>query len=206
MSSARRQRLAKGLGHSERLFLEAVWWPAFGHFDGLYPEYEVQDFKDGMRFIDFAYVHPRFRVAIELDGYTTHAREISAMHFSDQLMRQNALVIDGWYVLRFPTHDLANNPRHCQQTIQQLFGRLFSTQNESFHELNSLDREILRIFSKWPDLMGPKRIAELLHVSSDTASRHLRNLASKRWLDPLGGKQRVRLYRLNPNRRLDRRN
>jgi hypothetical protein len=43
----RLRRLTEGHGHAEKLFMEQVWWPAFGHFDNLHPEYEINDFKDG---------------------------------------------------------------------------------------------------------------------------------------------------------------
>ncbi|MCL6517768.1 DNA-binding response regulator [Alicyclobacillus sp.] len=200
-SEKRRDRLMRGLGHSEKLFLEAVWWPAFGHFEGLYPEYEVQDYRDGIRFIDFAYLHPRFQVAIELDGYSTHARDVTPEQFSDHLMRQNTLVIDGWYVIRFATGALQHSPRQCQQVLQQLFGRLLSPQKDRLQDLRPLDREILRLFLRWPDPLGPKHIAQMLHVGGDTAARHLRSLARQRWLVPVGaGRTRVRLYRIHPDR------
>jgi hypothetical protein len=38
-----RRRLQEGHGHADKLFIEKVWWPVFGHFDGLQPEFEVQD-------------------------------------------------------------------------------------------------------------------------------------------------------------------
>lgn len=41
----RKGRLERGHGHGERLFLEKVWWPLFGHFDHLHPEYEVADWR-----------------------------------------------------------------------------------------------------------------------------------------------------------------
>lgn len=50
----RLRRLTEGHAHGEKMFLERVWWPAFGHFQQLHPEYEVYDFRDGSRFLDFA--------------------------------------------------------------------------------------------------------------------------------------------------------
>lgn len=53
-----KRRLLKGHGFSEKMFLEKVWWPAVGHFRQLHPEYEVSDFRDGARYLDFAYFAP----------------------------------------------------------------------------------------------------------------------------------------------------
>lgn len=39
----RRARLERGHRHAEILFLNKVWWPLRGHFEGLHPEYEVMD-------------------------------------------------------------------------------------------------------------------------------------------------------------------
>ncbi|MCY9697783.1 hypothetical protein [Paenibacillus alginolyticus] len=46
----RLKRLKEGHGHAEKLFLEQIWWSAFGHFQDLHPEYEIKDFRDGTRF------------------------------------------------------------------------------------------------------------------------------------------------------------
>lgn len=65
----RRARLIEGHGHAEQVFLRHVWYPAFRSFEHLHPEYEVSDFRDGSRFIDFAYIRYPFMLAIEIDGY-----------------------------------------------------------------------------------------------------------------------------------------
>lgn len=41
------------------------WRPSFQTFDHLHPEYEVFDYKDGYRYIDFTYILPYVRLAIE---------------------------------------------------------------------------------------------------------------------------------------------
>lgn len=117
----RRERLAEH-GHGERTFLERVWWPMFGHFERLHPEFEVCDYRDANRYIDFAYIQPSYRIAIEIEGYGAHVRNITKWKFADGCNRQNHLVIDGWKVLRFAYTDLEDQPRMCQQTIQHLTG------------------------------------------------------------------------------------
>ena len=70
----RLRRLEEGHGQAEMMFLKQVWWPVFHHFDNLHPEYEVNDFKDGNRYLDFAYIRPAIRICFEIDGYGTHQR------------------------------------------------------------------------------------------------------------------------------------
>ena len=86
----------------------------------LYPEFEVKDFRDGTRYIDFAYIRQGLKLAIEIDGYTTHASQISRTQFSDGLIRQNDLMIDGWKILRFSYDDVKDRPRMCEQIICNL--------------------------------------------------------------------------------------
>jgi hypothetical protein len=109
-----KRRLEQGIGHAEKLFLEAVWYPAFHEMDGLYPEYEIADFRDGVRFLDFAYLKAGLRLAIEIDGYRAHSADLSRWQFSDSLMRQNHLILDGWKLLRFSYDDIKEKPRMCQ--------------------------------------------------------------------------------------------
>lgn len=44
----------------------------------------IRDFKDGHRFIDFAYIQPHFRIAIEIDGFGPHWQDITPDEFCHQ--------------------------------------------------------------------------------------------------------------------------
>lgn len=81
-----RRRLSKEPGYSEKLFLEKVWFPVFHHFDFLFPEYEVEDYIDGKRYLDFAYIRDTLRLAIEIDGYKKPVSQATRVQFSDSLM------------------------------------------------------------------------------------------------------------------------
>ena len=116
----RLRRLQEGHNHVEMLFLKQVWWPSFNHFQYLHPEYEVNDFKDGNRYLDFAYIRPAIKICFEIDGYGPHLRNITRWQFSDSLERQNQLVIDGWTVIRFSYDQVKEKPRRCQQIVQQV--------------------------------------------------------------------------------------
>ncbi|HEX6987838.1 MAG TPA: DNA-binding response regulator, partial [Bacillota bacterium] len=107
----RLRRLVDGLGHGEELFLQKVWWPAFGSFRDLHPEYEITDFDGRSRFLDFAYLSGETRLAIEIDGYGPHVTSLSRWQFVNQLRRQNHLILDGWAVLRFSYDEITEQPR-----------------------------------------------------------------------------------------------
>lgn len=195
----RRRRLQKGLGHAELLFLRRVWWPAVGTMDHLHPEYEVADFHGISRFIDFAYLRADVRLAIEIDGFTTHAQNISRDQFSTRLRRQNMLTLERWDVLRFAYHDVETNPRQCQTTIQQYMGSRFASglrQDEWPPLIVAVDREIIRLARSLPRPVTPQDVMLHLDVSRNTAYRYLRRLVRRRWLLPAQGTRRIRSYKL----------
>ena len=115
------------LGRAELIFLKEVWGPAFQHnYDGLKAEYPFKDFKGGMRFADFVFVKNGMRLIIEIDGFTTHARDISTGEFDDHLMRQNDLILSGWLVLRFSARQVEKRPQQCQRQVMQAIGHVWS--------------------------------------------------------------------------------
>ncbi|WP_134702697.1 DNA-binding response regulator [Ammoniphilus sp. YIM 78166] len=196
----RRRRVEEGLGNAEKMFLEKVWWPLFQHFDYLHPEYEIDDFKDGKRYLDFAYIRPTLSICIEIDGYGPHFRNVSRWQFSDNLERQNDLMIDGWFILRF-SYDLVNDrPRRCQQTIQQMMGRLLAWDDE-MASLSSFERDVVRLAVQAGDIR-PCDVEKWLKVSDKTVKKILGGLVDKKLLVPSSGKVRVTSYRLREQVRL----
>ena len=198
-SGERLRRLRDGHGHAEKMFLNNVWWPTFHQFAYLHPEYEIHDYKDGYRYLDFAYIQPHFRVAIEIDGVGSHWRNISAWKFSDHCQRQNHLVIDGWYVIRFTYSQISEQPRLCQQTIQQLIGRWLNSA-ASKDQLTVFDREIIRLAVLSINPITPREVCFQLGIGPDYAHRLLRALVQKQWLQPARGVSRIRSYQLHPSR------
>ncbi|WP_245773165.1 endonuclease domain-containing protein [Paenibacillus catalpae] len=130
-SGGERKRRLEEERHAEDIFLKKVWWPAIGHLEHLHAEFEVNDYKDGPRFLDYAYLRKPYKICIEIDGYGPHHRDTDRRQFADNLMRQNHFILDGWTVIRFSYDDVKNKPRQCQQFIQQLFGKLFSLAPET---------------------------------------------------------------------------
>lgn len=195
-TGARLERLSSGLGHAEQKFLHNVWWPMFHHFENLHPEYEIRDYKEGSRYIDFAYVEPYFQVAIEIDGLGSHWRDITQWQFSEHCQRQNSLVIDGWHVLRFTFDDVNERPRLCQQTIQQLLGR-WQSNSLDIKDLSLIEREIVRLAIRSLNPMTPKDISTIFNIGTKHAQKLLHKLVQEHWLEPASGKVRITSYKLH---------
>ncbi|GAX92083.1 hypothetical protein [Effusibacillus lacus] len=192
----RLRRLKEGHGHAEKLFLEQVWWPAFGQFNYLHPEYEVHDFRDGYRYIDFAYIRPHFQVAFEIDGFGPHLRNLSRWQYSDHLLRQNHLIIDGWKVIRFTYDDVNEKPRVCQQMIQQLMGRWLG-EERNLEEATYMEKEVMRMALRLCRPITPGDVCRQLGVENRFARKLLHSLVAKKWLVPASGQTRIRTYRPN---------
>jgi len=181
----RRRRLTEVGNHAEKLFLAKVWWPSFGHFANLSAEYEVKDFKDGRRYLDFAYHTAGHKICMEIDGYGPHWRDLDRQQFADQLIRQNHLVIDGWIVLRFSFDDIRDKPRRCQQIVQQLIGRLSGANTVRLQPIEKAFYD-LACFNDAP--ITPSQAACRLGIHRKTAAKYMRGLKNKGMLIPLSQK------------------
>lgn len=190
------RRFKEGHQHAEKLFMEQIWWPSFGNFHYLHPEYKVRDFKDGTRFLDFAYIRHPLMICIEIDGYGSHCQQINRWQFADNLIRQNHLVIDGWMVIRFSYDDIVDKPRRCQQIIQQLIGRWLGKHERSI-TVSAVEKETLRLIARKDHSITPFELCEHLGIKSKYARRLLHDLTAKGLLSAAsGGKSRIRSYRL----------
>ncbi|CAH1191426.1 hypothetical protein PAECIP111891_00001 [Paenibacillus allorhizoplanae] len=189
------RRLQEGHGHAEKMFLEVIWWPAVGKFEFLHAEYPISDFKDGVRYLDFAYMRGTHLVCIEIDGYKAHHTDLNRWQFADQLTRQNHLVLDGWKILRFSYDEIKEKPRRCQQLILQMMGSWFGEGN-SGPALTLEEREILRIAAQSYAPLLPKTVSEQLHISRNHAGKLLRRLVQLEKLMPSSGTHRIRSYKL----------
>lgn len=198
----RRYRQGEGLrrlmehGHAEQMFLQQVWWPAVGSFEGLVPEYEVRDFKDGYRYLDFAYLREPYRICFELDGFGPHLRDISRWQFADQLQRQNDLVSDGWKVYRFSFDLVKEHPRRCQTAIQQMMGKWFGASRGMEH-LTLQEIEVVRLAAARMSGFTPLEAAKRLGSCDKTARKLLHRLLESGILCGRGSEKRIMAYKLN---------
>ncbi|WP_404348618.1 DNA-binding response regulator [Sutcliffiella horikoshii] len=194
-SGERLRRLQEGHNQAEMLFLKQVWWPLFYQFKYLHPEYEINDYKDGKRYLDFAYIRPGIRISLEIDGYGPHLKNISRWQFSDNLERQNQLVIDRWTVIRFSFDQVKQNPRRCQQVVQQVIGRWLGDELDQT-SLSILEKEVLRLVIRKGEEVYPTEVEKYLKLSGKPVKKILTQLVEKKMLIPASGVKRIRSYRL----------
>jgi hypothetical protein len=199
------RRLTEGHGHGEKMLLEKVWWPAFHNFDHLYPEYEVSDFKDGNRYLDYAFLVDNVMMDLEFDGFNSHAKEISPIKFSDNLMRQNHLVLDGWKVIRFSHDDVVERPRMCQQILLQFMGRWVNSKKaDQIAHLTAEERDILRLAIRRTSKLYVADVCLHLEIGDKKARKLLHGLLVKELLlPPSEQSKRIKYYRLSSTVTID---
>ncbi|WP_217596022.1 DNA-binding response regulator [Cohnella sp. GbtcB17] len=180
----RKRRLMEMDTYNERLLLEKHWWPALGSFDHLHPEWEVSDFKDGQRFVDFAYMPFGLHrgLILEADAYGTHLRDVSRFRFGDNLERQNHLLMDGWHMLRFSRDDLLEKPKRCQQTLLAALSVWGYGGGSGVSQLTLYERAILHWIGRHISEIKPVEVMAALKIGFLQASGSLQSLESKGYL------------------------
>ena len=70
------------------------------------------------RYIDFGLDSLLERYALEIDGETYHhPAALTSADYADQLVRQNSLVHQGWRVLRWTDHQIADRPEEVREHL-----------------------------------------------------------------------------------------
>lgn len=201
--AARNGQYRKHLGKYERKFLEEVWGPAFQYkFDGLRPEYPFKDFKGGDRFADFVYTKGGIRLVIEIDGFTTHARDLSPGDFDDHLMRQNDLILAGWMILRFSAHQVEKRPIICQRQIIQAIGHWWtlahgSAEGQGLETWDIRKREIIRFGLRRNGSFRAQDVAAEFGVPHRSVLHWLKRLVEEQAIEPIKPNRRIIGYRLS---------
>jgi hypothetical protein len=116
-SGERKGRLIRGHLYAEKLFLQNVWYPLFGHLDHLHPEYEIYVWNRKSQFIDFAYLTPFGRFGMECDGFQSHVKDMDREKFSYSLNRETFLTAMGWKMMHFSFDDIQNRPEVCRMLL-----------------------------------------------------------------------------------------
>lgn len=190
----RRERLERGLGYAEIEFFRIVWYPIVGNFNDLYPEWEVRDSANGYRYLDFAYMPGDARGAIEIQGYSSHARDLELWRFKDLCLRHSHLALDGWLVLPIAYPAIGKAPKQCQQLILSLIGKFIITNVPQ--ELPWLESEVICFARRKLRPFTAPELSEHLKVSKRHARTLLHAMCDRQLLIVSSGIERARSYQL----------
>jgi len=193
----------KKLGPNEIAFLEYVWGPEFDYnFEGLQAEYPLKDYKGGERFADFTYIRGTLRLLIEIDDFTTHARNISPGEFGDHLLRQNDFVLDGWIVLRFSAYHVKKHSMLCRRQLKQAIGGWWvRTQADNPFRGEGRTSAMRGVLTEMALRTGaplkPAEVARAYKISRSTAMKWLVKFTEEGLFLPEKANKKVIGYRLN---------
>ncbi|GGF97650.1 hypothetical protein GCM10010912_47950 [Paenibacillus albidus] len=192
----RLDRLKRGHGHGEQMFAERVWWPIFGHFDHLHPEYEVSDWRGRPYFVDFVWNPGRVKFAIEVKGYGPHVQNSDRTKYRQELNREICLQIGGYRVVAVPYDDLETTPGLTISLLRSLFMPYLTVSEEEKAHYSRLEREILQIALRTGGGIRPADLVQELQIHPRTAVKRLRSLCDKGKFQPImvNGSSRVNRY------------
>ncbi|MEF3312063.1 transcriptional regulator [Paenibacillus sp. GYB004] len=190
----RREFLEKGLTHSTVEFLRSCWYPAVGNLDHLYPEWEVKDVHNAVRYLDLAYMPGGAKGCIEIQDYRSHARDIGVSRFKDLCKKHSMLVLDDWTLLTVAYLSIVEEPEFCKQLVLAFIGKFISTPVSS--DLDWAEAEALRFARRLLHCFSAADLAGHLRLSDRHTRRILHGLVERNLLIVVSGKQRYRTYRL----------
>ncbi|MCD9024584.1 DNA-binding response regulator [Cohnella silvisoli] len=190
------RKLDEDHGHSEKLFLQELWWPVFGNLDFLHAEHEVPNSRNSSYYLDHAYIRPPHLIDWEVDDFSSYAKNINRRGFDYERDRQNHLMLDGWQIYRFSLDAIKERPRQCQQFILQVMGRLYGgIQQGSTPSLSLKQREIMRLALRLQRPFTPLEVCVQLGISNRSARDLLHELVVLDFLEIVDGHLRARTFR-----------
>ncbi|AIQ49789.1 hypothetical protein R70723_30810 [Paenibacillus sp. FSL R7-0273] len=193
----RLDRLERGHGHGEKLFAERVWWPLFGDFKHLHPEYEVSDWRGRPYFVDYVWKPGQVKFAIEIKGYGPHVQNTDRTRYRQELNRETYLQIAGYRVLAVPYDDLESSPELTISLCKTLFFPcLLQKSGDGLSKYTKLEREILRLAACSDGIIRPVDLVHGLAADPKTIKRHITQLCEKGRLKPVlsSSGSRIRKY------------
>ncbi len=98
-----------------------VFGPEKGQY--VYLQYPFVDIYGKHRTIDYAFACADGRVAVEVDGTTWHdPSKVSEDKYTDDLLKQNSMVYEGWKVFRWTDRQLERSKERVKDELVTFFG------------------------------------------------------------------------------------
>ncbi|MNC37876.1 hypothetical protein D3C75_864590 [compost metagenome] len=176
----RLDRLERGHGHGERMFVERVWWPIFGHLDDLPPEYEVSDWRGRPYFVDMVWKPGQVKFAIEIKGYGPHVQHTDRTRYRQELNRETYLKIAGYRVVAVPYDDLESTPELTISLFKSLLTPcLLQNEDGERSQYTRMEKDILRMAARSNGLIRPVDLVNELGVDLKTIRKYMASLCEK---------------------------
>lgn len=190
--------LKRGHGYGNQLFVEQIWWPIVGHFQGLHPEYEVKDWRGRSYFADFMWIVGAVRIVFEIMDYGTHGTDRTKYRLD--LNRGLFLQGQDCTVLYIPLDELKENPSFVLSTVRNILSPLLTAIDGKGkvpdRKYSKIERELMRAAIRHDRIIRPTEVARELELHKMTVIKHCRGLVEKGKLRAVerGSSKRVIYY------------
>ncbi|WP_224753578.1 hypothetical protein [Paenibacillus terricola] len=168
----RKDTLKRGHGFGNRMFAEQIWWELIGHFDGLYPEYEVKDWRGRSYFVDFMWIIGSLRFVIEIMDYGSHGTDRSKYRMD--LNRGLFLQSQDCYVISIALDEMKENPSFVLAMVRSILAPYLAAaggKNGMDHrKYIKIERQLMQLAIRYHRIISPSKAADELEVHKQTVS------------------------------------
>ena len=173
--------LKRGHGYGNRLFIELVWWPLAGHFQGLHPEYEMKDWRGKSYFVDLVWIAGMIRIIFEIMDYGSHGTDRSK--YRRDLNRGLFLQSQGCIVCSISLDELKENPGLILSAVRTILSPYLSAVNGMTGTIDrpfgKVERDLMRLAVRSNRVIRPVEAARDLELHVSTVINHCRALTDK---------------------------
>lgn len=192
----RKDRLKRGHGHGEALFLKNVWWPLVGNFDDLHPEYEVRDWRGGTLYLDFAWLPGLRRFNIDVKGFGPHVQQADRTGYRRELMRELYLHSRGYTNISIAYDALKEDPALIRDFLKPDIMRYARAGRRAERPL--AEQALLDYARKHSECIYPSKAADELGLDPRTVIKYLKKLMLEGKVQLISAGKRARRYRYVP--------
>jgi|CeladaMinimDraft_18_1061708.scaffolds.fasta_scaffold04605_1 very-short-patch-repair endonuclease len=180
-SGERKDALRRGHGFGNQLFVEKIWWPLMGHFEGLHPEYEVKDSRGKSYFVDFLWKVGGHGIVFEIMDFGSHGQDRTKYRMD--LNRALYLQSQQYQYVAIPLDELKENPRSVKNLIRQILAPYLSADirqdGHMSRRYGKIERELMRLAIRQNRVLRPAKAAKELELHKSTIIKYCRILVEK---------------------------
>ncbi|MCM3746968.1 hypothetical protein M3223_06325 [Paenibacillus pasadenensis] len=195
-SGERKDALKRGHGFGNRMFVEKIWWPLLGHFDGLHPEYEVLDWRGRSYFLDFMWTVGGKRFAIEIMDYGSHGKDRTKYRLD--LNRILFLQSQQFEVILISLDEMKDNPSFIDAMLRNLLSPYLGTLAEQHvvaaRPFCKIERQLMQFAIRYNRVLRPSDAARELELHKQTVIKYCRILVQKNKLRPVPAGSTGKIY------------
>jgi len=172
--------LKRGHGFGNQLFVERIWWPLVGHFNGLHPEYEVRDWRGRSYFTDFMWTVGTVRIVFEIMDFGSHGTDRTKYRMD--LNRGLFLQSQDCTVYYISLDELKENPSFILFALRNILSPYLLAVEARIavgKPYSKIERDLMRAAIRHDRIIRPAEAARELELHAMTVIKHCRILVEK---------------------------